>query len=309
MKALVGYTGFVGSNIAAQTQFDRTYHSKNIQEAYGTNPDLLVYAGIRAEKYVANNFPQKDKEVIREAIENIKKIRPKQIVLISTIDVYKEPSGVTEDHGIDTNSLLPYGYHRYLLEQWVEDTIENHLIVRLPGLYGKNIKKNFIFDYIHRIPTMLKPEKFTELVQKEAELQKYYTISENGFYICHAKEKEEKRKLRKLLEGVDFDARFFTDSRGVFQFYNLAALWKDMQMALELGISKINLAPQPVKIAELYEYLSGETFVNEINQNIPFYNFKSKYAQEFGGENGYMTPKETVLKQIKEFTEYEISHL
>ena len=47
--ALVGYTGFVGSNIYAAGSFDGAYNSKNIEEAYGTNPDLLIYAGLRAE--------------------------------------------------------------------------------------------------------------------------------------------------------------------------------------------------------------------------------------------------------------------
>lgn len=67
MKALVGYTGFVGSNIYAEGTFDVAYNSKNIEEAYGTNPDLLIYAGLRAEKYLANNAPEKDMELIFQA--------------------------------------------------------------------------------------------------------------------------------------------------------------------------------------------------------------------------------------------------
>lgn len=35
MNALVGYTGFVGSNLYAKGTFDRVYNSKNIEEAYG----------------------------------------------------------------------------------------------------------------------------------------------------------------------------------------------------------------------------------------------------------------------------------
>ena len=88
MKALVGYTGFVGSNIYAAGNFDVVYNSTNIEEAYGTAPDLLVYAGLRAEKYLANNAPDKDMELIRQAQRNIEKIAPKKLVLISTIDVF-----------------------------------------------------------------------------------------------------------------------------------------------------------------------------------------------------------------------------
>ena len=41
------------------------------------------------------------------------------------------------------------------------------LIIRLPGLYGLNIKKNFIYDYMNVIPFMLKQEKFEELSARE----------------------------------------------------------------------------------------------------------------------------------------------
>ena len=53
-RAIVGYTGFVGSNIYAAGDFDAAYNTKNIQDAFGSNPDLLIYAGMRAEKFLAN---------------------------------------------------------------------------------------------------------------------------------------------------------------------------------------------------------------------------------------------------------------
>lgn len=65
--SLVGYTGFVGSNLAGSFKFDNLYNSKNIGEAFESNPDLLVYAGIRAEKFLANKFPEKDMEIIENA--------------------------------------------------------------------------------------------------------------------------------------------------------------------------------------------------------------------------------------------------
>ena len=110
--ALVGYTGFVGSNIYAAGSFDGAYNSKNIEEAYGTNPDLLIYAGLRAEKYLANNAPEKDMELIKQAEDNITKINPKKLVLISTIDVFKTPVGVDENSEIDTEDLHAYGFNR-----------------------------------------------------------------------------------------------------------------------------------------------------------------------------------------------------
>ena len=51
MVALIGYTGFVGSNIcaAAGTKIGALYNSKKIKDAYGTSPYLLLYTCIRAE--------------------------------------------------------------------------------------------------------------------------------------------------------------------------------------------------------------------------------------------------------------------
>ena len=74
MEFIVGYTGFVGSNIVANHQFDGLYNSKNITEAYGKNPDLLVYSGVPAEMFLANQNPEADKALMDQAIENIKQI-------------------------------------------------------------------------------------------------------------------------------------------------------------------------------------------------------------------------------------------
>lgn len=142
-KALVGYTGFVGSNLNAYGDFQNVYNTKNINEAFGLKPDILIYAGLRAEKYIANKFPERDFDNIQGAIQNIKKINPKQLVLISTIDVYDKPNNVDENTEIKEENLAAYGKNRLYLEKWVQENINKYLILRLPGLYGINIKKKF----------------------------------------------------------------------------------------------------------------------------------------------------------------------
>ncbi len=54
---------------------------------------------------MANSDPDADMGKIRLAEENIRRISPKRLVLISTIDVYKEPNGADENTGIDTDDL------------------------------------------------------------------------------------------------------------------------------------------------------------------------------------------------------------
>lgn len=302
MTALVGYTGFVGSNIfaGAKGQIDATYNSKNIEEAYGTEPDLLIYAGLRAEKYLANNDPEKDMALIEQAEENITKIKPKKLVLISTIDVLKNPNGKDENSEIDTVDLQAYGYNRYVLEQWVRENYPDALIIRLPGLFGINIKKNFIYDFINVIPFMLKAEKFEELSAKDADLKKYYTLQDNGFYKVNVEEND-REMLKDKFRALGFSALNFTDSRSVYQFYNLARLWDDIQVALKNGIKMWHPATAPVSAAEVYEYLTGNTFSNELGGTPAYYDYKTIHDTTFGGSNGYICDKENVLREIKEF--------
>ena len=64
---LVGSTGFVGGNLAASHAFDGAFHSADIERAFGARPELLVYAGLPAAKYLANTDPAGDLAVVERA--------------------------------------------------------------------------------------------------------------------------------------------------------------------------------------------------------------------------------------------------
>ena len=301
MKALVGYTGFVGSNLDSATIFDGRYNSKNISEAFGTSPELLIYAGVPAAKYLANSAPEKDFEFILQAQENIKKISPKKLVLISTIDVFKNPVKVDETSEVDIEGLQAYGKNRRYLEIWVQENFSDALIVRLPGLFGKNIKKNFIYDFIKKIPFRLTEKIFSQLCGKESALKNFYVLQENNFYQCKNLVGEEEKILRAVFERLNFSALNFTDSRSVYQFYPLSRLWRDIEIALKNDLKLLNLATEPVQISELYSYLTGKTFINELS-NIPAnYDFQTKFAKLFGGDGSYLIDKNAVMKSIADF--------
>lgn len=302
MIALVGYTGFVGSNIyaAAGDQIQAVYNSKNIERAFGTNPEILIYAGVRAEKYLANHAPEKDMRFIYQAEENIEKINPKKLVLISTIDVFKVPKNVDENSKVSTENLHAYGYNRYHLELWAREKYPDALIIRLPGLFGKNIKKNFIYDFINVIPFMLKTEQYKKLEAKDKDLKKYYKIQSNGFYKVDVKDGD-KDALKEKFRQLGFSALNFTDSRSMYQFYNLAHLWKDIQTALGSGITLWHAATESVSIGEVYEYITGKKFMNELDGDLADYGCRTIYAEIFDGMNGYIADKATVLADINSF--------
>lgn len=303
MNILVGYTGFVGSNLYEKGQFDAVFNSQNIEEAYGTNPGLLIYAGLRAEKYLANQAPEKDMELILQAEENIRRIAPEKLVLISTIDVFENPQDVDETTRIKTENLHPYGYNRYQLECWVREHFPEALIVRLPGLFGKNIKKNFIYDFINRIPYMLKAEKMEELSKTEPVLCNYYELQDNGFYKVRTLNTQQSVFLKEKFEMLGFSALNFTDSRSVYQFYPLGRLWDDIQTALKNEIRLWHPATEPISAAQLYQYLTGNVFMNELSGIPADYNYKTVYDKLYGGTGGYICDKETIMSEIRKFVE------
>jgi hypothetical protein len=301
LDVLVGYSGFVGSNLALTHKFDGCFNSKNIKDAFELDSDLCIYAGVRAEKYLAAADPKSDFAVIENAIENIKKIAAKQLVLISTIDVYPNPVDVDEDSPIDCVKAHPYGEHRYYLEQWVRENCDKHLIVRLPALFGNNLKKNFIYDLIHIIPSMLNSEKFNEFAERESMITDFYIKQDNGFYKCKQLSVEETKKLKTAFEQIGFTSLNFTDSRASFQFYNLSNLWGHIETALNNNIQLINLAVQPLSVKEIYSAVRGGEFKNETSANVVRYDFKSRYAELLGGSGGYIIKKEKVLDEICKF--------
>ena len=228
------------------------------------------------------------------------KMLQKKLVLISTIDIFKTPKGVDENSPVDTQNLHPYGYNRYLLEQWVREKYPDALIIRLPGLFGKNIKKNFIYDFIHVIPFMLKEETFEELVKRDGELRRFYSLQENGFYKVNVSAAD-RPLLKEKFRNLGFSALNFTDSRSKYQFYNLSHLWGDINTALDAGITLWHPATEPVTAGELYFYLTGEPFANELHGIPAEYDYKTRFGAVFGGQNGYIQAKEAVLKEIGDF--------
>jgi nucleoside-diphosphate-sugar epimerase len=165
-KALIGYTGFVGSNLARQVAFDELFNSSNVQEMDGKRFDMVVCAGARAEKWRANREPELDRADIEKLISHLERISTHSFILISTVDVYANPSGVYEDSPITTENLSTYGKNRYLLEETCFSLFPQTVIIRLPGLFGTGLKKNFIFDILHN-PSAL------SLTHSESQFQFY----------------------------------------------------------------------------------------------------------------------------------------
>ena len=306
MKILAGFTGFVGGNIAAACKFDMLCNSKNISEAFKTNPDLLVYSGVPAEMFLANNNPAADKAVTDNAADNIRKINPKRLVLISTIAALDNPVDADEDVQINPERLTVYGLNRLDLEKKANNIVKKCHVIRLPGLFGSGIKKNFIYDMINFLPAMLNKAKYDELSAKEPLIAENYIGLNNGFYKLVpdlVRDNEKKAKLKEAFLRCSFSALNFTDSRSVFQYYNLLYLWGHIKTVIEYDIPLLHTAAEPVSAGKLYEHIYGKPFINELPKPPFNYNFKTKYADAFGGKDGYIFTANQVMKEISEFME------
>lgn len=149
MNALIGFSGFVGSTLLKQTNFDKLYRSTNIAEVGGQSFDTVVCSAAPAQKWIANRDPVADRQNIDQLITHLKTLTCKKFILISTVDVFKSPVEVDEDTDVDETDLHAYGLHRRLLEKFVAAHFPDHLIVRLPGLVGPGLRKNVIYDFLN----------------------------------------------------------------------------------------------------------------------------------------------------------------
>lgn len=249
--ALIGHTGFVGGNLAAQHPFHTWFNSKNIEAIRGHRFELLVVSGMPAAKWIANRDPDGDRAVLDRLWGCLRTVHADTVVVMSTVDVYPTPIDVDEDTPINVAAQQTYGKNRLALERLAAAHFPRVLSVRLPGLFGPGLKKNAVYDLLHDNETHKIP------------------------------------------------------ANGVFQFYNLARLWKDVQTALEAGLSLVNFATEPVSVREVAREAFGLDFANDPGVKPARYDMKSRHAAVFGGRGGYLYSREQVLGELKAFVAAE----
>jgi nucleoside-diphosphate-sugar epimerase len=154
MKLLIGNTGLIGTTLKSSITFDFEFNSKNIDDLLELNIDQpcdLYLACLPATKWMVNKNPQEDLNNIFRILEIISKKQYNRIILYSTIDVYEHaPIGSNESYPLQV-STPSYGSNRLFFERIIQTTISYNslLILRLPALFGKYIKKNIVYDLLN----------------------------------------------------------------------------------------------------------------------------------------------------------------
>lgn len=149
MSVLIGSTGFVGSHISQEVDFDLSVHRPNLQDVRNLETDLLVCAGLPAEKWRANADPDADWINTTALASALATVKAHRAVLISTVDVYQPPVGVDEGDFPAIGGEQAYGRNRTWFECFFRTRFPDGLIVRLPGLFAADVRKNLIHDLMH----------------------------------------------------------------------------------------------------------------------------------------------------------------
>lgn len=137
MHALIGHTGLIGSVLADNIQFDRTYNSSNIDQIKHCDFDTVYCAAPSGNRLLANKQPSWDSASTTQLIASLTLVRAQRLVLISSVDTVYAPESV-------------YGSNRLALENFVLDRFAFCHVVRLCTLIHRSIGKNLLFDIKHR---------------------------------------------------------------------------------------------------------------------------------------------------------------
>jgi hypothetical protein len=148
-SALIGYTGFVGANLAVTGDFDLHINRTNLEALRGRRLERLVCAGLPAAKWLANQKPREDADNIHRLEAMLNTVWAGTFILISTIDVYPCTADADELYVCTGQPNHAYGEHRLEFEHFVRDRFPNAHIVRLPALFGRGLKKNAVYDLLH----------------------------------------------------------------------------------------------------------------------------------------------------------------
>ena len=157
--ALIGHTGFVGSTLARQAVFSHRFNSANIDEAAGLRFDTVVCAAAPGSMLEANTARAADRAKIHALLDQLSRLQADRFILISSIAVLADFAGGDDEGACAFQTDLAYGRHRRELEAFVEDHFADPLIVRLPALFGRGLRKNFLFDLMNPVPSMLKADR------------------------------------------------------------------------------------------------------------------------------------------------------
>lgn len=308
-SGLIGHTGFVGSALLRQTAFAACYNSKNIATIEGQSFGTLVCAAAPGSMLEANLAPERDAKKIDALIAQLSTARAERFVLISSIAVLADFAGGDDEGSQAFQQDLAYGRHRRALEAFVEQHFPGSLVVRLPALFGEGLRKNFLFDLLNPVPSMLNTAKHEALT---GALDPALAAWADALYspdaatgllrLDRAALNADRRRaaLEDAVTALGLSATQFHHRETTYQYYPIDRLWQDIGIALEAGLSHLHLVAEPLTAAAIHAHLLGHE-MPETPARLHREDMRTRHADLWGAKEPYQFSAAATLDRLAAF--------
>lgn len=91
------------------------------------------------------------------------------------------------------------------------------------------------------------------------------------------------------------------DPRGVFQFYPMDKLWRDIGVASASGLRLVHLTAEPIGVAELALEGFGVRLPQKTEGQAARYDFRTRHAALFGARGPYQYGKADTLAAVRDY--------
>ena len=306
---LIGHSGFVGGALLRQTRFDACYNSANIAAIEGQAFGTLICAAAPGSMLEANRAPERDAAQIDALIARLATVRAERFVLISSIAVLADFAGGDDESTRAFQQTLAYGRHRRILEAFVEGHFPRSLIIRLPALFGHGLRKNFLFDLMNPVPSLLPEAKRDALM---AALDPALAAWGEALYAPDAvtgllkldrpalNADRRRAALEDAVTALGASATQFHHPETTYQYYPIDRLWQDTGIALEAGLSHLHLVAEPITAAAIHRALTGHA-MPATTARLHREDMRTRHAALWGAEGPYQFSAAATLDRLTAF--------
>lgn len=266
----------------------------------------MVCAAAPGSMLQANRAPERDRAAIEALTEHLHVVEARRFVLISSIAVLAEFAGGDDEGTAAFQQELAYGRHRRQLEAFCEDRFDDWLVVRLPALFGPGLRKNFIFDLMNPVPSMLTAARLeTQLPQglRDALAARYTPDATTDMLRLDraALDADPSRPaLDAAVRATGMSATQFHNPDTTYQYYDMARLWADIGTALGAGLRHLHLAVAPLRAADIHTRLLNAP-MPATGARLHHEDMRTRHAGLWGRTGPYLEDADTVLDKLDAF--------
>lgn len=306
--AVFGATGFVGGNLMRALPGAAGFTSANAAGSAGAGFDTLWCAAAPGSMFEANKFPERDADRLAAIAAALAATQAKRLVLISTIAVLPAFDGGHDESVAAFQTETPYGRNRRALEAACEEAFAGRLLIlRLPALYGPGLAKNFLFDLLNPVPTMLTPGKHEELAAALGgadPLAGLYAWDEalgmhkidRAALAAHP----DRVRIETVAQEAGITATAFHNPATTYQYYGLETLVADAGRALDAGLAALHLAPPPLRVADIHLALTGRDMAPNAAR-LHAEDMRTAHAALWDADGPYIAGPDATLAAVKSF--------